>query len=305
MSEPQAALEKLIAGFRRRRPLRAGSLIVTAFGDMIAPRGGAVLLGDLAPVLEKFGINDSQARTALSRLVGDGWLASQRLGRRSLYRLTRIGSHRFAEATRRIYFGAPRAWDGSWCVALLAPVADKARPALRRDLHWLGFGALTPETLIHPRPDRVSLASVIADLPVAARPLLVEGADLGRPSDSRLRAMARQCWDLDSLERFYAGFVRQFGPLERALTRGPLPAPLDGALARILLIHEYRRIILRDPLLPATLIDAGWSGAIAHALARDIYRRVAPAGERWIDGHLHDARGPLPAPDAAFHSRFK
>ena len=304
MSDPASVLEKLLAAFHRRRPLRAGSLIVTAFGDMIAPRGGAVLLADLAPLLARLGINDSQARTALSRLVADRWLESRRLGRRSLYRLTRTGAHRFTEATRRIYFGAPQPWDERWTVALLAPVAEKRRANLRRDLQWLGFGALAAETLIHPNPDRQSLRSVIDDLQADARPLLLHGQDFGAPAPASLRKLARQCWQLDGLERAYSQFARHFAPLERALAAGGALDPGQCALARILLIHDYRRIILRDPLLPPALMAADWPGTKAHGLARDIYRRVAAGGELWIDAHLHDARGALPPPDAAFHRRF-
>ena len=305
MSDAAAALDKLIAAFRRRRPLRAGSLIVTAFGDMIAPRGGAVLLADLAPLLEIFAINDSQARTALSRLVADGWLDSKRLGRRSLYRLTRIGTHRFTEATRRIYFGAPREWDGRWTVALLAPVRASAREGLRQELQWLGFGALAPDTLIHPHPDAQSLRTVIADQARDGRPLLVQGQDLAGPAPARLLKLARQCWKLDQLERGYANFATLFEPLDRTLKAGTGLEPLQGAVARILLIHDYRRIILRDPLLPPALLHADWAGTRAHALARAIYRQVAPAGEQWISDNLHDHQAPLRPPDANFYRRFR
>jgi phenylacetic acid degradation operon negative regulatory protein len=39
-----AAAERLVTHFRRQRPLRAGSLIVTVFGEALAPRGGAISL---------------------------------------------------------------------------------------------------------------------------------------------------------------------------------------------------------------------------------------------------------------------
>ena len=42
--DPCAAAAELVNRFRRQRPLRAGSLIVTIFGDSIMPRGGAIAL---------------------------------------------------------------------------------------------------------------------------------------------------------------------------------------------------------------------------------------------------------------------
>ena len=44
-----AVAAELVERFRRQRPLRAGSLIVTIFGDSIMPRGGAIALGSLIP----------------------------------------------------------------------------------------------------------------------------------------------------------------------------------------------------------------------------------------------------------------
>ena len=49
---------------------------------------------------------------------------------------------------------------------------------------------------------------------------------------------------------------------------------------RTLLIHEYRRVLLRDPRLPAALLPLDWPGAAAFALCRDFYRLThrAPSG---------------------------
>ena len=46
-------------------------------------------------------------------------------------------------------------------------------------------------------------------------------------------------------------------------------------LLRILLIHEYRRILLSDPELPATMLPANWDGDVAQSLSGEIYRQLA------------------------------
>src|ERR1700728_727388 len=94
---------ELLARFRRQRPLRGGSLIVTVFGDSIMPRGGAVTLGSLIALAEPFGLNERLVRTAAARLAKDGWLEGRRAGKLSEYRLSHDGRERFAEATKRIY----------------------------------------------------------------------------------------------------------------------------------------------------------------------------------------------------------
>ncbi len=73
---------------------------------------------------------------------------------------------------------------------------------------------------------------------------------------------------------------------------------------RTLLIHAYRRVLLRDPRLPAALLPLDWPGAAAYALCRDFYRLTHRAAERHLLATLQDARGTLPPASAAFHQRF-
>ncbi|MGA4495893.1 hypothetical protein ACPA0G_18185, partial [Vreelandella venusta] len=40
MSSATDCVATLIDGFQKRRPIRAGSLIITVYGDSIVPRGG-------------------------------------------------------------------------------------------------------------------------------------------------------------------------------------------------------------------------------------------------------------------------
>jgi phenylacetic acid degradation operon negative regulatory protein len=48
---------------------------------------------------------------------------------------------------------------------------------------------------------------------------------------------------------------------------------------QLLLIHFYRRVVLKDPLLPEELLPAHWAGQSARQLCINIYQRVAPG--RW------------------------
>lgn len=299
-SDPVGAL---LAAFTARQPIRTGSLVITLFGDVLLPRGGAVLLADLIALLAAFSLNDSQVRTALSRLVAEGWLEAERLGRRSLYRLTEIGRHRFEEATRRIYRGPPEDWRGNWHIVAL-PQQPAVRDELRKDLGWLGFGVLAPGVMLHPTPDPRSLASVIADLPLDARPLVIAGDATPPVPPDLLHGLVDRCWDLAAVAGAYRHFLDGFEALDRALQAGPPPEPLAALLARLMLIHDYRRIVLRDPMLPPQLLPGDWIGRAAYALARRLYRALAPPAEQWIDAHLNSAAGPLPPPAPAFAERF-
>src|SRR5215469_1018974 len=135
------AVRALLRHFRAQRPLRGGSLLITIFGDAIAPRGGAVTLGSLIRLAAPFGLTERLVRTSVARLAREGWLTAHRSGRRSEYRLTRGGTERFADATRRIYGENPQAWSGAWTLLVLPPRVRRSAP-LRQSLEWLGFGQL-------------------------------------------------------------------------------------------------------------------------------------------------------------------
>ena len=71
-------LRSLLRHFRAQRPLRGGSLLVTVFGDAIAPRGGAVTLESLIRLAAPFGLTERLVRTSVARLAREGWLSGAR-----------------------------------------------------------------------------------------------------------------------------------------------------------------------------------------------------------------------------------
>jgi DNA-binding transcriptional regulator PaaX len=51
---------------------------------------------------------------------------------------------------------------------------------------------------------------------------------------------------------------------------------------QLLLIHFYRRVVLKDPLLPEELLPAHWAGQSARQLCINIYQRVAPGALAFV-----------------------
>lgn len=127
---------------------------------------------------------------------------------------------------------------------------------------------------------------------------------------------AMQClaayFSLDDLARSYLRFEQIFSPLAKmcidyAEQKEAFPQDgLNAVVARTLLIHEYRRITLRDPHLPEALMPSDWVGYRAQTLCARIYRALLPASEAWLtkNGRGGDA-GRLPAPTPAFYKRFQ
>src|ERR1700730_3842272 len=295
------AATELIARFRRQRPLRGGSLIVTIFGDSIMPRGGAVALGSLIALAAPFGLNERLVRTATARLAKDGWLEGHRAGKLSEYRLSRDGRERFAEATRRIYSAPEAEWSGRWTLVVLPPMRAAEKKEIKEELIWRGFGELSTNVFAHPELDSRSVRKQSLPLDPLSKVIVFDANLADSDAPQRLVSLG---WDLEDLGLRYQRFVKRF---ERVLAALHGLRALDHQacfIVRTLLIHEYRRLHLRDPLLPARLLRANWPGAQAAALCRDLYARVFAASEVHLAQVATQLDGPLPPPDASVMQRF-
>ena len=111
-------------------------------------------------------------------------------------------------------------------------------------------------------------------------------------------------WDLEDLGLRYQRFVKRSERVLAALQELRGADDQSCFIVRTLLIHEYRRLHLRDPMLPARLLRANWPGVQAAALCRDIYARVFAASELYLSRIAAQLEGPLPAPDASVMQRF-
>jgi len=298
------AIETLVTHFAAQRPLRTGSLIVTLFGDAILPRGGTVSLTSLVRVLETFGLSERLIRTAAFRLTKKGWLSATKIGRQSYYSLTDSGRRQFDEASRRIYGDVVDNWDGAWTLIILPPNLEGQRDAIRKDLIWLGFGQITTGLLGHPSIKSTPTIQHLSDLGVLDRVVIMH-ARLDRiTSNQSQHDLVRACWPLDEIEEHYRRFLKTFRPIYKtARATADLPPPLC-LLARIILIHEYRKIILRDPLLPRELLPSSWMGAAAYQLCRNLYGLIYQGADTYLTDHLESAEGPLRHLGRNFEKRF-
>jgi phenylacetic acid degradation operon negative regulatory protein len=298
----ESASKSLVDEFRSRTTVRAGSLITTVFGDSIAPRGGTVWLGSLIAVMQEFGINERLVRTSVFRLVQDGWLQSKQVGRRSYYSLTEEGRGRFEQATHKIYGEPATDWDGTWTTVLLNSIDNTHKDAVRKELGWLGFGALSPGVLAHPHPDMAGLDLALQRLGVADELVVMSGQT--ERNEASMRRLAQASWNLAEIDDGYASFVERFRPLIAAYGKDANVSLKSAFLVRTLLIQEYRKVLLRDPQLPADLLPAGWHGTAAYQLCRNLYLAIYAQADVYLTETMETAEGPLPPPVAAFSKRF-
>ncbi len=299
-----ASAAHLADGFRKSRPLRSGSLIVTLYGDAIVPRGGTVWLGSIARLLEPFGISDRLVRTSVFRLARDGWLESEQVGRRSYYRPTQDGRRRFDRAALRIYTPPLSSGTDDWTLVVLPPGDTALRERLRKALAWLGFGRLDASVLAHPSADPVALADALDETGAsgAAVTLTATPADAG--SGDALRQLAATAWDLADLAGRYRAFVRRYQPILDDLEGDESLTPADCFTVRLLMIHDYRKIVLRDPRLPADALPDDWAGLAAYRVCRRLYAALLAGSERCLTDMAETVDGPLPTGDTSLRARF-
>jgi len=275
----------------KREPSRTGSIIITVFGDAIVPRGGSVWLGTLLEFFAALDIEPGVVRTAMSRLAGDGWLERNKVGRNSFYRLVKKGRQTFDTATRHIYDPPPSDWTGRFELLLIGNA--EAREASRDALKNAGFGSPLPGVWVAP-----------SGAPVPDEALHAIRLEVSAEDDSGRRLLS-ESWPLERTADAYLKFIKTFEPLRGWINRGAPLSDADAFTARILLIHHYRRVVLRDPLLPTALLPRDWPGRAARQLCGEIYRGLLSASEQWLDRHASNENGPLPKPNGELGRRFE
>lgn len=248
------------------QPLRAGSFIVTLFGDVVAPRGGDVWIGNIIEFCAPFGISETLIRTAMSRLVAAGQLTGVRKGRRSFYRLTEAARHEYAEAANIIFSPASAT---EWQL-VFSPRGQMGLP------RHLDFVALNDSFALGPSD------GCVPDECCTLAGQFTGGAEA-------LYQMARTVWALDVLEQDCARFL---GLAARIRELGPLPG--DQALeARVLLVHAFRQIALRDPRLPVAVFPPDWAGFRARQSFARVYLDLSLSADSHVAENFAGANGPL------------
>lgn len=271
-------ITRLIADIDANRRLRLPSLIVTFFGDCIVPRGGVVSAKTLQGIFPRLGFEEGAVRTALSRLASDQWILRERRGRNAFYRFAGMGREDFESANDRIYQAPNRteipSGHSTWYVAV-APKQGWPNGL------WRGIDAIpiTPRTTLFQDADgrfRAGLIGLGAVLMAGSPPVL--------PDWVRNQFMPE---DMDLDAGYLSAVFEEIGltpPVDQA----------DALAARLLLIHEWRRICLRWPEVPAHFATAS-PLQDARLLVAALYHTLLPASEAWLDTHATGMDGPLAA----------
>jgi len=254
--------------------VNARSALFDLYGDHLRARGAQAPVASLVRLLAPLGIAAPAVRTAISRMVRQGWLVPVRLAEGPGYALTPRASRRLDEAAERIYRRGDPQWDGRWHVLVVDRVRDRGRrDRVRAGLHYLGYAPLGDTTWISPR------ASVELDALLAAERLRAERFHASYTGDPH--GLLERAWDLDGLARAYRRWLVSAGELIAGV--GPDTTDEVVFALRSTLVHEWRKFLFSDPGLPAAVLPAQWPGREAADLFHVESARLLPAASRFVD----------------------
>jgi phenylacetic acid degradation operon negative regulatory protein len=270
---------------------RSNSLLITLFGDAIAPRGQSIWLGSLIDLAQLFGLSARLVRTSASRLKADDWFVATRIGRRSFYGLSERGQLRVQHADRRIYDFNLARWDGRWTLVVLNnTMRASARQHLERELLWESFGRVATGVFAHPHADHDALREILAAAHAQDLVAVLSAESIDAFSSGSLPSIVRETFRQAAVEGAWKQFIARFAPVAdetHALN------PAEAFFVRTLLIHEYRRVVLRDPNLPQALLPSGWPGIEARRLCERLYQKLLGPSEKFLQAHVQTADGVL------------
>lgn len=222
--------------------LRVWSVIVSIFGDLAQVQGDVITSGLLSQITARMGIKPQALRVALHRLRKDGWIDSLKSGRTSAYHLTASGFQESFAARARIYAPAP-VEPIHWTLLVSRPQPQAERMADERRLLTAGYVPLTSGVYLGHKP--VSLAGfLIVDCNIKAIPDWIR---------TKI-ASEHMVSEIAKLDHTLAIILTLLG-------NTPEITPLETATLRVLIVHNWRRLLLRLPDLPDRFFPTDWRGA--------------------------------------------
>jgi phenylacetic acid degradation operon negative regulatory protein len=252
--------------------MQARSALFDVYGDHLRPRGSEAPVAAVVRMLDPLGVAAPAVRTAISRMVMQGWLQPVQLEGGRGYRTTDRANRRLDETSNRIYRRGLPEWDGHWHLAFVDPPADRSgRTRLRADLAFVGFAELADHVWVSPYP-RSELGSILERAGASARTARADQVD-PHPVDA---------WDLDQLRASYDGWLHGAEQLIGRHLAAHDDADEAAFAARFHLVHEWRKFLFADPGLPDALLPPDWPGRDAAVLFATEATRLKPGADRFV-----------------------
>lgn len=221
--------------------------MISLFGDLAQGEGDVIDGPVLTAIMQLLQVKPEATRVALHRLRKDGWISSEKFGRISQHSLTAKGRAESVAASPRIYAQPPDGHD-DWQLIML----EEASADSPKKMATLGFASLTK---------RIYLGHSHTPAPTHALQLL----------GGSVPAWVSKQLEPDELRNDYSALVGTLSDLKRVIP-GNI-GPLETAVLRCLIVHNWRRLVLKHPSLPSRLVSPDWPGLTCHRLVAEMLKQ--------------------------------
>ncbi len=221
----------LTADLRGLGGRRVWSLMISLFGDLAQDADQSIDGPLLSSIMARLQVKPEAARVALHRLRNDGWIVSEKSGRISQHSLSAKGRAESAAASPRIY-AKPELDVTSWQLVLTEDVTPEQSKEMQRG----GFTPLLP---------RVYVGSMEASAP--SNTLCLSASDA--PDWLRMQI------EPQTHRKDFAELLQALSTLQSGLPEPGTLSPVETAVLRCLIVHNWRRLVLKQPALPKALVD--------------------------------------------------
>ncbi|WUJ72078.1 PaaX family transcriptional regulator [Kribbella soli] len=273
--------------------MHARSALFDLYGDHLRARGARAPVAALVQLLAPLGVHPPAVRTAVSRMVRQGWLEPVRIEGQPGYALTSRARRRLDDAAARIYRTAPDGtpvvtgsegpgdWDRQWHLGILREVPNaRRREQLASQLAFLGWAPLSDGAWVGLRND-AEVDQILGMEGIAADRFRA-------PVDDGAVEFARRVWRLDELGASYDAWLIEAKSLVDEAGQESTDGNGDeqAFAVRSELVHEWRKFLFRDPGLPDELLPDDWAGTRAAEFFDFHAERLGPAAGRFVDNCL-------------------
>lgn len=215
MNTPRQCIDELLG----LETIKVWSLIVTLFGDLGREAPVELSGKDIRHLLGYIGIKPEAIRVALHRLKKDGWIITEKNGRQTLYRLSRNGILQTKSAYDEVYRDTMK-YPAGWVLQLQPEEVSETQPEslpVFRNVVWVP----RKQDQTKSQAQAIELTFDLANVP----DWFVQ------------RIIPRSIEDLAEKYRQTIGCLREV--IESC-------NDLDRAALRLLALHHWRKMALRD-----------------------------------------------------------
>lgn len=243
-------LQQNIARVAGVGPVKVWSVVVSVMGDLLLTAEDSLSGQQLDALVAPLGINNQALRVAVHRLRNDGWVETEKDGRRSRHHLTAKGRAETQRVWRQIYSTEV---DRRQAVTLVIGSPDFAAADFAE--------ALPKDSAV--LTSRSALVAGNAAMPVGC--LTTNYVEDAPEWVRRAVASADLCTEYQALREAVAPLLHV--PLPKDVT--------DRAAVRLAVLHHWRRLRLRHGMLPDLVLGDDWEGALCRKVVHEALTRFA------------------------------